>query len=228
MVGWFTRRRPGRRFGAVRLGAGKRRQPALPRHRGGASHHPAERAGAARSVGQARQPGSVYADITWIGFTGTADSRSHDARRLPRSAARATRRSTPCRTRPRAGREVRGFEADQAARAGLHRRRATRTPSCTAPATASARTCTATARTWTTTKPTTSAGCCPAAGLPSNLGCISRILAFEPRSTWSGRPSGPEVTGPRQKDYPVVVLVVVTRLEECQCRVARRRCSIRC
>jgi Xaa-Pro dipeptidase len=91
--------------------------------------------------GKLKTPGAVYADITWVGFTGPA---------VPDGMAR----------RPR---------------------------SCIAPATASAKTSTATARTWTTTRPTTSGAWAPAAASRSNLGCISRILASGPRSTWSGR-----------------------------------------
>lgn len=66
--------------------------------------------------GKLAAPGSVYADITWMGFTGPA---------VPERMARAF--DTICRARDaavdvvqdgaRAGREVRGFEADAAARA---------------------------------------------------------------------------------------------------------------
>jgi Xaa-Pro dipeptidase len=65
--------------------------------------------------GKLRQPGSVYADITWIGFTGSA---------IPDRMAKAF--AAICGARDaavqavqdaaRAGREIRGFEADQAAR----------------------------------------------------------------------------------------------------------------
>lgn len=65
--------------------------------------------------GKLRQPGSVYADITWIGFTGTA---------IPETMTNAF--GAICGARDaavnavevaaRAGREIRGFEADQAAR----------------------------------------------------------------------------------------------------------------
>jgi Xaa-Pro aminopeptidase len=65
--------------------------------------------------GKLRQPGSVYADITWIGFTGAA---------IPDRMTRAF--AAICGARDaavivvqdaaRAGREIRGFEADQAAR----------------------------------------------------------------------------------------------------------------
>jgi Xaa-Pro dipeptidase len=65
--------------------------------------------------GKLRQPGSVYADITWIGFTGTAipDKMTNafgaicGARDAAVSAVEAA---------ARAGREIRGFEADKAAR----------------------------------------------------------------------------------------------------------------
>ena len=65
--------------------------------------------------GKLRQPGAVYADITWIGFTGAA---------IPDRLTRAF--AAICGARDaaviviqdaaRAGREIRGFEADQAAR----------------------------------------------------------------------------------------------------------------
>ena len=65
--------------------------------------------------GKLRQPGAVYADITWIGFTGTA---------IPDRMAKAF--AAICGARDaavsavqdaaRAGREIRGFQADQAAR----------------------------------------------------------------------------------------------------------------
>ena len=65
--------------------------------------------------GKLRQPGAVYADITWIGFTGTAIPEKMtnafgaicDARDAAVSAVEVA---------ARAGREIRGFEADQAAR----------------------------------------------------------------------------------------------------------------
>lgn len=65
--------------------------------------------------GKLRQPGAVYADITWIGFTGTA---------IPDKMTKAF--AAICGARDaavisvedaaRAGREIRGFEADRAAR----------------------------------------------------------------------------------------------------------------
>jgi Xaa-Pro dipeptidase len=65
--------------------------------------------------GKLRQPGSVYADITWIGFTGSP---------IPDRMAKAF--AAICGARDAAvqavqdaagaGREIRGFEADQAAR----------------------------------------------------------------------------------------------------------------
>lgn len=65
--------------------------------------------------GKLRQPGAVYADITWIGFTGAA---------IPEQMTRAFAAICGARdaavsaveTAARAGREIRGFEADQAAR----------------------------------------------------------------------------------------------------------------
>ncbi len=61
-------------------------------------------------------PGAVYADITWMGFAGASVPD-----RMTKAFARDLRRArcggrASCRTRRAAGREVRGFEADQAAR----------------------------------------------------------------------------------------------------------------
>lgn len=65
--------------------------------------------------GKLDQPGSVYADITWIGFTGQhvpdRMARAFDAICAARDAA-----VTTVQEAARAGREVRGFEADKAAR----------------------------------------------------------------------------------------------------------------
>lgn len=65
--------------------------------------------------GKLRQPGSVYADITWIGFTGAAVpekmANAFEAIRGARDAA-----VSAVETAAKAGREIRGFEADRAAR----------------------------------------------------------------------------------------------------------------
>lgn len=65
--------------------------------------------------GKLRQPGSVYADITWIGFTGAAIPdrmvRAFGAICGARDAA-----VNAVQDAARAGRDIRGFEADQAAR----------------------------------------------------------------------------------------------------------------
>jgi Xaa-Pro aminopeptidase len=65
--------------------------------------------------GKLREPGAVYADITWIGFTGSAVpdrmAKAFDAICRARDAAVATVQDAA-----RARREVRGFEADKAAR----------------------------------------------------------------------------------------------------------------
>ena len=65
--------------------------------------------------GKLRQPGAVYADITWIGFTGAAIpdrmTRAFTAICGARDAAVMVVQDAA-----RTGREIRGFEADQAAR----------------------------------------------------------------------------------------------------------------
>ena len=65
--------------------------------------------------GKLRQPGSVYADITWIGFTGRQIpekmTSAFEAIRGARDAA-----VSAVENAAKAGREIRGFEADRAAR----------------------------------------------------------------------------------------------------------------
>ena len=68
--------------------------------------------------GKLDAPGAVFADITWVGFTGAAGARRHDAAHLPRSVTRATPPSRSLDEAARAGRDVRGFEVDRAARDG--------------------------------------------------------------------------------------------------------------
>ena len=115
-------------------------------------------------------PGAVFADITWMGYTGARVpdrfAKAFDSGRR----ARATRRSAWSRHAARSGRELRGWEVDRAASSGAAQMPATAIRSCTAPATASARRCTATASTWTTTKRTTIGGCCRAPASPIEPG----------------------------------------------------------
>jgi Xaa-Pro dipeptidase len=65
--------------------------------------------------GKLAEPGAVFADITWVGFTGRtvpeAYSRAFAAARAGRDAAVEL-----VRTAARSGRELRGFEVDRAAR----------------------------------------------------------------------------------------------------------------
>lgn len=65
--------------------------------------------------GKLREPGAVYADITWVGFTGPSVpdrmAKAFDAICRARDAAVDTVQNAA-----RQGREVRGFEADKAAR----------------------------------------------------------------------------------------------------------------
>jgi len=68
--------------------------------------------------GKLRTPGAVFADITWVAFTGAAVpeeySRAFDAARRGRDTAVAAVRSAA-----REGRPIRGFEVDRACRAVL-------------------------------------------------------------------------------------------------------------
>ena len=171
------RRRARQRFGAERVGGGERRQPALP----------ADGDGASRAIrpdelvlldlwGKLDRPGAVFADITWMGFTGRACP-TGTPRRSPRS--RGARDAAVALVQHAV---ARGPGAARLARSIAPRRRccgapATATRSCIAPATASARRCTATASTWTTTKRTTTGGCCPAPALRSNRASTSTISA---------------------------------------------------
>ena len=70
--------------------------------------------------GKLRHPGAVFADITWVGFTGAVIpdeyARAFAAARDGRDAAVAFVQSAA-----RTGREVRGFEVDRACRAVLER-----------------------------------------------------------------------------------------------------------
>jgi Xaa-Pro aminopeptidase len=65
--------------------------------------------------GKLRQPGAVYADITWIGFTGTAipDRMTQAFAAICGARDAAVNAVESAAT---AGREIRGFEADRAAR----------------------------------------------------------------------------------------------------------------
>jgi len=65
--------------------------------------------------GKLNQPGSVYADITWIGFTGTKVPEKMVQAFAEICGARDAAVDT-VQAGARAGRDVRGFEADQAAR----------------------------------------------------------------------------------------------------------------
>ena len=65
--------------------------------------------------GKLRQPGSVYADITWIGFTGNAVP-DRMAKAFAALCGARDAAVTAVLDAARAGREIRGFEADQAAR----------------------------------------------------------------------------------------------------------------
>jgi Xaa-Pro dipeptidase len=65
--------------------------------------------------GKLRQPGSVYADITWIGFTGTSVPEKITAAFSAICEARDAAVSA-VENAAKAGREIRGFEADRAAR----------------------------------------------------------------------------------------------------------------
>ena len=78
-----------------RVGAGERRQPALPAHGRRASRPSGRNELLLLDLwGKLARPGAVFADITWVGFTG-APSRTEMARAFAADrAAPATRRWT--------------------------------------------------------------------------------------------------------------------------------------
>ena len=112
---------PGRgpdRRGAARGGRdGARRQPAL--HAAGDAA--AGRIGRDELVlldlwGKLREPGAVYADITWVGFTGSRVPEEY-ARAFDAIVARARRGHPPGAATPRpTGTTLRGWQVDRAAR----------------------------------------------------------------------------------------------------------------
>ena len=65
--------------------------------------------------GKLREPGAVYADITWIGFTG-ASVPDKMAKAFAAICGARDAAVTAVQSAAREGRDIRGFEADQAAR----------------------------------------------------------------------------------------------------------------
>ena len=132
--------RADQRLGAERVGAGKRGQPALPAHRA-----PQPRRFDRDELllldlwGKLETPGAVFADITWVGFTGAQVpdemTNAFAAVRDARDAAVRRRRGR------RAARAARCAASSWIARRGRSSRRpATATTSCIARATASGET----------------------------------------------------------------------------------------
>ncbi len=93
--------------------------------------------------GKLDKPGAVFADITWMGFTGSHAPRAITSGRSHAVAAARDAAVALVQTRARAGRDVRGWEVDRAASSGPARGRLRSATSCTGPVTASARRCTA-------------------------------------------------------------------------------------
>ena len=140
-----SRRRARQRLAADRRGRRKRRQPALPADGGRASAPFAPDELVLLDLwGKLDRPGAVFADITWVGYTGA---------RPPERYAQAFAAVAAARDAASRARAARGRGGQRAARlAGgsrrvdrAARRRATAITSCIAPATASASRCTATA-----------------------------------------------------------------------------------
>ncbi len=69
--------------------------------------------------GKLDRPGSVYADIAWVGFTG-AQVPSREAQAFAAAAAARDAAVALVKSRAEAGQEVRGWEVDRAASAVLH------------------------------------------------------------------------------------------------------------
>ena len=166
MVGWFQEEGLIADDAAGRGGDGERRQPALPAGGRAAAGRSAATSWCCSICGASCQrPGAVYADITWVGFTGAQVPDEFAARVRRHCRAPATRRSTLVTQTPRARAPTFAAGRSTARRATvLQSMRATARTSCIARATASARTCTATACTWTTTRRTTTGACSPGTG----------------------------------------------------------------
>ena len=183
MAGWFRDEGLGQRLRPERVGRGERRQPALPADGDDAPRDSARTSCVLLDLwGKLDRPGAVFADITWMGYTGRAVperfAKAFAAIRDARDAGVDARAAGDAR-RPRPARlGSRSRRVDGAARAP-----ATATTSCTGPATASASRCTATASTWTTTKRTTIGVCCRAPASRSNPASTSTTSAFARKST---------------------------------------------
>ena len=155
MVGWFDEEGLTTDDPPVRVRAGERREPALSAYRRHASRNRHKEVLLLDLWGKLPNPGAVFADITWVGFTGRAVPESMRGS-LPPPAMAVTRRSSS--------------SACGAGRTGAAR---LRSRSCSPRSIDSAgfgaqfihrtghslgRTCTATACTSTTTRRTTSGG----------------------------------------------------------------------
>ena len=148
---------------------------------------------------------TVFADQTWIGFAGEPAAGPGRARYGGRCGGARDAAIAVVREAAAAGRPIAGFEADRAARAVIEAAGYGRSPSCTGPATRSIGTCTARAPTWTTTRPTTTGGCCRGLGFSVEPG-IYLAGEFGVRSevnVYLG-PAGPEVT-PREPQQELIV-----------------------
>ena len=115
MVGWFSDEGLVADAPPVVGSAGERRQPALPADRGGAPRRLAANEVLLLDLwGKLPAPGAVFADITWVGFTGSgvpdeyasAFAAARDGRDAAVDAGPGRRRAN--------GRELRGFEVDRA------------------------------------------------------------------------------------------------------------------
>ncbi len=189
------------RLGAGGRGRRQRRQPALPAHgRALSADNSRTRCCCSISGASMTTPGAVFADITWVGFTGPRGARRGRARRFAPRPVRATRRSRSCRRRHASGRELRGWEVDRAARTVLEQAGYGDARSCTAPDTASARASTATACTSTTTKRTTTGGSSPARDSPSSPDSTSTTFGVRTEINMYRGERDALVTGPRQAE----------------------------
>ena len=173
--------------------------------------------------GKLDQPGAVFADITWVGYTGRRRAGAVRPGVRRGRARRATRRSRSCSSGRAPAGEMRGCEVDRAALDRAARRRLRRRRSCTGPATASASRSTATASTWTTTKPTTTGGCCPAPASRSSRRVLPGLRRPVGNQHDRARRATPTVTGPLQTRNSGSRVARRNR-----CPPARPRCFTRC
>ena len=154
--------------------------------------------------GKLDRPGAVFADITWVGYTGSrVPARYAEAFAAVCAARDAAVRLV--RDAAREGRDLRGWQVDRAASSVLHEAgygghilhrtgHSLGMPRCTA-----------TASTWTTTKRTTTAGCSPGTGFTIEPGVYFDDFGVRTEINMIVREHDAAVTGPLQTEILALV-----------------------